>query len=645
MDSKKESLDVPREDAEGPSQLNFPGANSHPRFSCGEKHSITDMPDDSSPPSVLPWFNVKPWKCGDPFQYPVPKNGDPWERSQNMVKDYDENMCNAWNDEVQNLLIFAGLFSAIATAFAIESRKLLQEDPSSTSTLLLIHIANQLAASNSSSRPLPPSTVEPFSVTHQAIRVNALIFVSVVLSLTTALVGILCMQWLREFRRRGNMSPKEYLALRQLKFEGLVKWKVPEMLSALPVLLQVALVLFLVGLVDFLQSIHPKLSIIVGVMVGLTVFFLLATTTLPAFFNVYQCFRPGATQCPYKSPQSWAFCKLVFIIPWIVEKIINTQDWHASANVTFNNLQSLFSSKNWLAVDVGLRIRSRGAGLEHSLAWMTETFTETVEAVQVIYHCFQSVDLIVSWNAYRFLTDLEPVGRIGIRSKEHDELQKELVLLAFLQYLDYSSALDQSSDLSQHRLELHARLMHAPYVGNAETLYYAGSFVSTLPGMFVIDLKIHEDVQMQIFNRLLELQRDSQVIDTTEWTILWSIVYRLLDNSSVSPDTRKVFMDKCLESMRNWMTSMGTPPNDALANFTSWAEGLCDQVVYPTWLNSDVLHPQLKQNLLEMTQHPDFLQCLDLLFPQFKICIPYPFWWNIFVEDYGLDKRYLILGK
>jgi len=40
----------------------------------------------------------------------VPKKGDPWEKCFKKVKDYDEDMCEGWREEVDNLLIFVRVF-------------------------------------------------------------------------------------------------------------------------------------------------------------------------------------------------------------------------------------------------------------------------------------------------------------------------------------------------------------------------------------------------------------------------------------------------------------------------------------------------------------------------------------------------------
>ncbi|KAF8164663.1 hypothetical protein BJ912DRAFT_863622, partial [Pholiota molesta] len=160
----------------------------------------------------------------------------------------DTTRCAAWKDEVSTLLIFAGLFSAVVTAFVIESYKFLQPGPNDAVVGLLFHIANSL----NNTTPFPPavspaSIATPFSQTSSSVRINILWFISLILSLTIVLVGTISLQWLREHQSYPDVSSKEKLAIFHMRAEALDVWFVPQIFSALPVLLQVALALFLGG--------------------------------------------------------------------------------------------------------------------------------------------------------------------------------------------------------------------------------------------------------------------------------------------------------------------------------------------------------------------------------------------------------------
>jgi hypothetical protein len=101
-----------------------------------------------------------------------------------------------------------------------------------------------------------------------------------------------------------------------MRTEALEKWYVPQIFATLPLLLEAALILFFVGIVDFLLSLSHAVAIPVAAAVGLTTSFLVSTTILPTI----QCFpvslrqplsgSPVPVPCPYKSPQSLAFRKL-----------------------------------------------------------------------------------------------------------------------------------------------------------------------------------------------------------------------------------------------------------------------------------------------------------------------------------------------
>jgi len=206
----------------------------------------------------------------------------------------------------------AGLFSAVVTAFIIESYKALKQDPSQ---VLLSRILVQLEGRVNGTEIL---TIPKFTPTHSDIRVNILWFLSLIFSLTTVLIGIIALQWLREhLRPHTDLEPQIAFSLHHLNVESLDRWYLPQIFTALPLLLQLALVLFLDGILDFLWSLNSTVAIPIAFAVGLSLFFLLWTTVLPTT-QALLLFLPrlpwGKTlrsPCPYRSPQSWAFHRSV----------------------------------------------------------------------------------------------------------------------------------------------------------------------------------------------------------------------------------------------------------------------------------------------------------------------------------------------
>lgn len=99
----------------------------------------------------------------------------------------------------------------------------------------------------------------------------------------------------------------------------------PQILAGLPLLLQTALILFFVGLIDFLLDLNPSVAVPVIGLIGITLLFLLMTTILPTLqaFWLLNVRKPTSlpAQCPYKSPQSWAFLRLTS--SWTTRFILN----------------------------------------------------------------------------------------------------------------------------------------------------------------------------------------------------------------------------------------------------------------------------------------------------------------------------------
>jgi len=200
----------------------------------------------------------------------------------------------------------------VVTAFIIESYKALKQDPSE---VLLSRILAQLEGRvNGTDIPTTPR----FTPTHSDIRVNILWFLSLIFSLTTVLVGIIALQWLREYLRpHTDLEPQIAFSLHHLNVESVDRWYLPQIFTALPLLLQLALVLFLVGVIEFLWSLNSTVAIPIAVAVGLSLSFLLWTTVLPTM-QALLLFLPRLpwgnmprSPCPYRSPQSWAFHRSV----------------------------------------------------------------------------------------------------------------------------------------------------------------------------------------------------------------------------------------------------------------------------------------------------------------------------------------------
>ena len=188
----------------------------------------------------------------------------------------------------------------------------------------------QLEGSTNGTASTQSLSVPTFTPSPAAVRINILWFLSLIFSLATVLIGIIALQWLREhLLPQTDLEPQIAFSLHHLNLKSLDEWYLAQIFTALPLLLQVGLALFLAGILDFLWNLSQTVAIPIAITVGFSVVFLLWTTVLPAMQAV-SLLLPGwlwATRprspCPYKSPQSWAFYQL---LRPLVAVLLNTSD-------------------------------------------------------------------------------------------------------------------------------------------------------------------------------------------------------------------------------------------------------------------------------------------------------------------------------
>ncbi|KAF8257623.1 hypothetical protein EI94DRAFT_1541594, partial [Lactarius quietus] len=112
------------------------------------------------------------------------------------AKEEDERMIENWKADADGILIFTGLFSASVATFISVSIQDVRQNPQETSNFYLAGIYQNVVNPNrsnpsSSLPPFPP----PFAPPTYAIWVNSLWFLSLVISITCALLATLLQQW------------------------------------------------------------------------------------------------------------------------------------------------------------------------------------------------------------------------------------------------------------------------------------------------------------------------------------------------------------------------------------------------------------------------------------------------------------------
>ncbi|KAI0342326.1 hypothetical protein BDW22DRAFT_1330803, partial [Trametopsis cervina] len=220
-----------------------------------------------------------------------------WAVIQKVVDEFDKDQIEGVKNDIDTLLVFIGLFSAVLTAFVVVAVSLLQEDiPRATLTTL-----RSLSAQNANytivgsiihSTSPAPASAPAFTPTPNAIRINVLWFSSLILSLATASFSLLVKQWLREYMKFVTSFPQGRLRVRTFRREGLETWKVLSIAACLPLLLQLALALFFVGLCCYTAELHASVRNTALPLVAGWAFVFFFVTVSPLF----------SAHCPYKTP-------------------------------------------------------------------------------------------------------------------------------------------------------------------------------------------------------------------------------------------------------------------------------------------------------------------------------------------------------
>ncbi|KAH9971324.1 hypothetical protein BGW80DRAFT_453767 [Lactifluus volemus] len=192
-----------------------------------------------------------------------------------MSQEEDDKMADRWQKDADGILIFTGLFSAAVAALLAVSIQDLRPNPQDTTAFYLANIYQLLADPNVSlaSTLSTPATPPPFSPPRYAIWVNSLWFLSLVISLTSALLATLLQQWARRYltvTQPPRLSPHKRARIRWFFADGVEKFHLPLAVETLPTLLHVSLFLFFSGLLVFLFNINHTTFSIVAWWVGLT---------------------------------------------------------------------------------------------------------------------------------------------------------------------------------------------------------------------------------------------------------------------------------------------------------------------------------------------------------------------------------------
>ncbi|KAJ6629062.1 hypothetical protein B0H10DRAFT_1987738 [Mycena sp. CBHHK59/15] len=238
-----------------------------------------------------------------------------WSVYVSEAEKYDRALVDSWRSDMEGMLIFAGLFSASLTAFLIESYKRLTPDSGDTTVFLLTQISHQLAAAANGNTftILAPA---PFLPSAESLICNTLWFISLGLSLSSALLATLLEQWARDFLHRANMRSDPVVRARIFSYlyYGLKRFNMHAVVEVIPLLLHASLLFFFAGLVAFLIPVNHLLAAVAASLLGVVTTVYLYLTILP-ITNL---------DCPYRTPLSGAIWRISSFLSMSLLRIKHT---------------------------------------------------------------------------------------------------------------------------------------------------------------------------------------------------------------------------------------------------------------------------------------------------------------------------------
>ncbi|KAJ7595586.1 ankyrin repeat-containing domain protein [Mycena floridula] len=269
-----------------------PGENPRPRGEPDKK--ILGITQFQSSYSGNRTYDYEEKYAPDPRGHEVKPNARVWKVYLDESESYDDDMLRSFRDTIDALLVFAALFSGVVTTLLVQTSQAFQPDYAFITTLLLTEQIQLLPAAGNISVintvPQAPVNQQLGAGTNIDIWINALFIASLSLSLATALLSVLIKQWLQAYSSVTQGSAMQRALIRQFRITGIEKWKVPEIIGVLPLILHASLAAFFVGLALFVRQLNHSFLWIVVSIGTITFSAYLGSIILPAIW----------IQCPYR---------------------------------------------------------------------------------------------------------------------------------------------------------------------------------------------------------------------------------------------------------------------------------------------------------------------------------------------------------
>ena len=213
----------------------------------------------------------------------------------------------------------------MTSAFIIDFQQDLQEDFTETSAKLL-RVLVQNANATAFGEHVDPPPVNWQLTDDSYVGIQCAMYASLAVSVLAACLAMLGKQWLNRYNQvemRGTLIQRS--RHRHRKMTGMAAWYFDVTMESLPVMLQIALLLFCYGLSRYLWNVNLTVAAVI-----------IATTSLGFIF--YFCIVLAATasyECPYQTPVS-------LLLRLLISYDVRKTEWYRQRT------RSLESFRGWV---------------------------------------------------------------------------------------------------------------------------------------------------------------------------------------------------------------------------------------------------------------------------------------------------------
>jgi len=321
-------------------------------------------------------------------------------------------------------------------------------------------MAISLQLANSSSPVADMSMVSNFTPNAYDVQINVLYFISLTLALSVSSVCILGKQWIREYQKDIAVSTCDAARVRQMRFDSLQRWKVPQIMAALPVLLLIALMLFFAGLLVQLWIISDRsTAAAVLVIVALTVLLVIVTTVVPAWVSLRHDYSVFA---PFRSPQAW-------VVLYVVRRL---QHWYHPNDSYNTDIFTIEAIENWKATHPILNswaefdlhflkiepqhwFNHERSSVHCVLRWVAEVLRNSSEMEKSLLWCLQS-----KYHPNGLILDKDALARHVLRASDHQDTPRSSDQLQYEFSVQNQGVQEIDSPVGRYQAELLLRSAH-----------------------------------------------------------------------------------------------------------------------------------------------------------------------------------------